>query len=61
MVVPWDDFDLLLGVEFLTLAKVMVAPHLRGILIGDEKHPCFVKALVNGLHKGKELELQSAK
>ena len=61
MVVPLDDFDLILGIEFLNMAKVMVAPYLRGILIGDEKQPCFVKALANGFYRGKELELQSAK
>ena len=29
MVVPLDDFDLILGIEFLILAKVMVAPYLE--------------------------------
>ena len=44
MVVPLDDFDLILGVEFFVKAKAMVMPYLRGILIGDEEYPCFVQA-----------------
>ncbi|TXG47935.1 hypothetical protein EZV62_027229 [Acer yangbiense] len=44
MVVPLDDFDLILGVEFFVKAKAMLLPYLRGILIGDEESPCFVQA-----------------
>lgn len=42
MVYPLDDFELILGNEFLKVAKVAVMPHLGGILIADEKQPCFV-------------------
>ncbi|PON58559.1 Aspartic peptidase domain containing protein, partial [Parasponia andersonii] len=42
MVVNLDDFDLILGIEFLGLAKAFVTPHIKGILIGDERSPCFV-------------------
>ncbi|KAK0573094.1 hypothetical protein LWI29_002912 [Acer saccharum] len=44
MVVPLDDFDLILGVEFFVEAKAMLMPYLRGILIGDKESPCFVQA-----------------
>ena len=55
MVVHLDDFDLVLGIEFLTLAKVIVATHLSGILIGDERTPCFVEAMSSG-DKGKSVQ-----
>lgn len=42
MVYPLDDFELILGNEFFVAAKVAVVPHLCGILIADEKQPCFV-------------------
>ncbi|PON35143.1 Aspartic peptidase domain containing protein [Parasponia andersonii] len=42
MVVPFDDFNLVLGIEFLGLAKVFIVPHFKKILIRDEKKPCFV-------------------
>ena len=61
MVIPLDDFDLILGVEFLVKAKESMVPHLRGIFIGDENAPCFVQAIGQNGGKGKELELQSAK
>ncbi|TXG51266.1 hypothetical protein EZV62_023790 [Acer yangbiense] len=43
MVVPLDDFDLILGVEFFVNAKAMLLPYLQGILIGDEESLCFIK------------------
>ncbi|KAH7845877.1 hypothetical protein Vadar_006951 [Vaccinium darrowii] len=42
MVYPLDDFELILGNEFFLAAKVAVMPYLGGILIADEKQPCFV-------------------
>lgn len=59
MVARLDDFDLILGVEFLVKAKVSVVPHLSGIFIGDENTPCFIQTI--GPNKVKEIELQSAK
>ena len=43
--VPLDDFDVILGVDFLIPAKVSVMPHLGGILICDEKSPAFVSGV----------------
>ena len=43
--VPLDDFDLILGVDFLLRAKVTLIPHLGGLMVLGEKQPCFVKGL----------------
>lgn len=42
--VPLNDFDLVLGMDFIVKAKVFIIPNLRSILIGDESSLCFVKA-----------------
>ncbi|KAH7838095.1 hypothetical protein Vadar_022023 [Vaccinium darrowii] len=42
MVYPLDDFELILGNEFFLVAKMAVMPYLGGILIANEKQPCFV-------------------
>ncbi len=42
MVVLLDDFDLILGMEFFLSAKACLMPHLRGVMLGDERAPCFV-------------------
>ncbi|CAL5371561.1 unnamed protein product [Camellia sinensis] len=42
MVVPLDDFDVILGNDFFVTAKVALMPYLGGILISDEDKPCFV-------------------
>ena len=42
---PLDDFDLILGNEFFVKAKVMVLPHLNGLLFMNETQPCFVRGL----------------
>ncbi|KAL3504475.1 hypothetical protein ACH5RR_034316 [Cinchona calisaya] len=36
MAVPLDDFDLILGKEFMTTNKIFPIPHLDGIMIADE-------------------------
>ena len=38
-----NHFDMILGLKFIEMAKMMVAPHLKGILIGDEQTLYFVK------------------
>ena len=44
-VVPLDDYELILGHKFLKKANLMIIPNFKGMLIGDEAYPCFVKAL----------------
>ncbi|XP_062075806.1 uncharacterized protein LOC133779926 [Humulus lupulus] len=61
MVVPLDDFDLILGIEFLSAAKAMLAPHLRGMMICDEGSPCFFEEISVNQSKVKGVELQLAK
>lgn len=39
MVIPMDNFDVILGNEFLILAKVSVMPYLGGLMIADEGCP----------------------
>ncbi|KAL3527885.1 hypothetical protein ACH5RR_012541 [Cinchona calisaya] len=36
MVVPLDDFDLILGKEFMATSKIFPIPNLDGIMIDDE-------------------------
>ena len=43
--VPLDDFDLIIGVDFLLRAKVALIPHLGGLMVLEEKQPCFMQAL----------------
>ncbi|XP_057770708.1 uncharacterized protein LOC130990498 [Salvia miltiorrhiza] len=43
MAVPLDDFEIILGMEFLKMAKVPVMAHVGGIMILDERCPTFVK------------------
>ena len=43
--VPLDDFDFILGNDFFQRAKVTLLPHLNGLLIMDEKQPCFVAGI----------------
>ena len=42
---PLDDFDLILGLDFLLRDKVALIPHLGGLMVLEEKQPCFVEAL----------------
>ena len=39
---PLDDFDLILGVDFLLKAKMALIPHLGGLMVLEESQPCFV-------------------
>ncbi|KAL0305330.1 UNVERIFIED_CONTAM: hypothetical protein Sangu_3037600 [Sesamum angustifolium] len=43
MVVPLDDFDVIIGVDFMLLANTMVMPYLNGLFIADQNSTCFVQ------------------
>ena len=43
--VPLDDFDLILGLDFLLKAKMALIPRLGGLMVLEESQPCFVQAL----------------
>jgi hypothetical protein len=63
LVVPLDDFDIILGNEFFVLAKAIPMPFLGGMLIMEESQPCFVKAVKKELpppHKGSKGGVLSA-
>lgn len=45
-----DDFEMVLVIDFLVSAKVMVIPHLGGVIIMGEAQPCFMA----GVHKEKK-------
>ncbi|KAL0302206.1 UNVERIFIED_CONTAM: hypothetical protein Sangu_3114400 [Sesamum angustifolium] len=44
MVVPLDDFDVILGMDFLLLANAMVIPYLNALFIADQNSTCFVQS-----------------
>lgn len=45
MVVPLDDFDLIILNYWFVDAKVVLLPHLSELMIIYEKHPCFVASI----------------
>ncbi|KAK9166643.1 hypothetical protein Scep_001834 [Stephania cephalantha] len=51
IVVPLDDFEIIAGNDFLVAGRVAVISSLHGLLIMDEKKPCFVPAM-RGRGKG---------
>ena len=57
MVVPLDGCNLILSNDFFVTAKVVILPHLFGLLIHNEKKSYFVTgcsiALDAGVHKPK--------
>lgn len=53
LAMPLDDFDVILGIDFLLAAKCSVLPYLGGIFIANEKEPCFVKGITEKSDKGK--------
>ena len=59
--VPLDDFDLILGVQFLLKAKVAILPHLGGLMFLEESMPCFMQVVQEGSgRKGQQPGLLSA-
>ena len=50
---PLDDFDVILGNDFLVQVKGSIHPHLGSMFIADEKEPCSVKSISERSGKGK--------
>ncbi|KAK9090981.1 hypothetical protein Sjap_024158 [Stephania japonica] len=44
MAVPLDDFDVILGNDFLHLGSIALMPFLKGLFVMNKSHPCFVPA-----------------
>ncbi|GAV66108.1 gag-asp_proteas domain-containing protein [Cephalotus follicularis] len=42
MLMPLDDFDLIPGREFFISAKIIIMPHLCGLMVTTKKNPFFV-------------------
>ncbi|KAL0364744.1 UNVERIFIED_CONTAM: Retrovirus-related Pol polyprotein from transposon.6 [Sesamum angustifolium] len=43
LAVPLDDFDVILGMDFMLLANAMVMPYLNGLFIANPGGTCFVQ------------------
>nr|TKS05961.1 hypothetical protein D5086_0000127890 [Populus alba] len=57
LVITLDDYDLILGLDFLRKAKIALMPYLNGIMIASEGCPCFVpccNVAVANVAKGKK-------
>ncbi|KAG6522526.1 hypothetical protein ZIOFF_019666 [Zingiber officinale] len=52
MVIPLEDFQIILGMDFLRKTKTLPMPHLDGVMVMQESNPCFVSA-VHPYEKGK--------
>jgi hypothetical protein len=59
LVVSLDDYDIILGLDFLRKAKVVLMPYLNGMMIASEGCPCFVPccniAAANVVKRGKSV------
>jgi hypothetical protein len=54
LVVTLDDFDLILGLDFLKKAKIALMPYLGGILIASETCPSFVPCYKDSAAESKK-------
>ncbi|KAG6478500.1 hypothetical protein ZIOFF_061943 [Zingiber officinale] len=45
MVIPLEDFQIILGMDFLRKTKTVPMPHLDGVMAMQESNPCFVSAM----------------
>jgi hypothetical protein len=43
LVVNLDDYDIILGLDFLRKAKIVLMSYLNGVMIASEGCPCFVQ------------------
>lgn len=58
MVLPLDDFEVILSLEFFIFANVLVMLHLHKMLIMDKIDICFMKVVIG--RQDKKPLLQSA-
>ncbi|KAG6478499.1 hypothetical protein ZIOFF_061942 [Zingiber officinale] len=45
MMIPLEDFQIILGMDFLRKTKTVPMPHLDGVMVMQESNPCFVSAV----------------
>jgi hypothetical protein len=59
LVVNLDDYDIILGLDFLQKAKIVLMSYLNGVMIASEGCPCFIPCCnvtaVNVVKWGKSL------
>ena len=55
MAVPLDDFQVILGMEFLSAAKAIPMPFLSLVCIMDEGFPCMVPIVRMRKAKGETI------
>ena len=58
--VPLYDFNLILGIDFFLNSKAALIPDLGGLMILEEKQPCFVPAVKGKAGKHDKAEMVSA-
>ena len=58
--VPLYDFNLILGIDFFLKSKAALIPHLGGLMILEEKQPCFVPAVKGKAEKHGKAKMVSA-
>ena len=58
--IPFDDFNLILGIDFFLKSKAALIPHLGGLMILEEKQPCFVPAVKGKAEKHGKAKMVSA-
>ena len=55
--VPLDDLNLILGIDFFLKSKATLIPHLGGLMILEEKQPCFVPTMKGKADKHGKAEM----
>ncbi|GAV81435.1 hypothetical protein CFOL_v3_24890 [Cephalotus follicularis] len=62
MVVPLDDFEVILGSDFFISENIILMPYLCGLLVTNERRPCFVagyKATTEGTRTETVVAMQA--
>jgi hypothetical protein len=49
LVVNLNDYNIILGLDFLQKAKIVLMPYLNGVMIVSEGCPCFVPVVMSQL------------
>ncbi|KAL3498715.1 hypothetical protein ACH5RR_041447 [Cinchona calisaya] len=52
--VTLDDFDLILKKELMTTNKIILVPHLNGVMVADERCPTFLPTFTIAANKARD-------
>ena len=58
LVIRLDDFDLILGIDFMRKNHVVPMPHLDGAMVMSEARPCFVPCVHPFGKEGKKQKVE---